>query len=491
MSDSRHVAFDLGAESGRTLMGELSDGRLDVQVVNRFPNKPVTVAGHLHWNAFQLFEEMLAGLASCVGDHGAVPDTIGVDTWGVDFTLLDRDGAPIGLPFTYRDDRTRGAVESFSRRIPTERVHRLTGLQILYLNTLYQLESMVRDRAPALEIAKDLLFMPDFFHYLLTGVKKTEYTFATTSQLLNAANRSWEPAMFDALGLPISLMQEIVMPGTVLGELSPVFAKETGVGPVSVVAVATHDTGSAVAAIPAEGDDWAFISSGTWSIMGVPLDAPVTNELTFAGNFSNEGTATGGIRLLKNISALYLVQQCRRAWSAGRPPSYDELTKMAEEAEPFVAVLDPDAPEFANPADMPSAIADYLRKTGQRVPETRGGIVRCALESIALKYRSVLEQLRSLTAHPIRKVHIVGGGTQNRLLCELAADAMGLPVLAGPLEATAIGNILMQAKAAGRIASHDEIRAVVRRSFSVERYEPEAPERWQSAYERFRELEAR
>lgn len=348
---------------------------------------------------------------------------------------------------------------------------------------------MVRDRAPALEIAKDLLFMPDFFHYLFTGVKKTEYSFATTSQLYNPVSRRWDEEIFQALGVPMSLMQEIVMPGTVLGSLLPGVAKETGAGSVSVVAVATHDTGSAVAAVPAEGDDWAFISSGTWSIMGVPVDAPITNAVTLKGNFSNEGTATGRIRLLKNISALWLVQQCRRAWSTAKPIGYDELMKPAAEAEPFVAVLDPDAPEFVNPDDMPTAMRDYFRKTGQPIPETAGGLIRCALESIALKYRSVLEQLRLLSARPIRKIHIVGGGTQNKLLCQFTADAMNLPVLAGPLEATAIGNILIQAKAAGGLGSHDEIRSVVRRSFSVDGYEPRDPDAWAPAYERFKELE--
>lgn len=491
MNHSRHVAFDLGAESGRTLLGELYDGHVNVRVINRFPNKMVPAAGHLHWNVFQLFEEMKSGLTSCVREHALQPDTVGVDTWGVDFALLDRQGGLIGLPVSYRDDRTQGAVESFLRKIPRERLHGLTGLQIMFVNTVYQLEAMVRDKSPSLEIAKDLLFMPDFFHFLLTGIKKTEFTFATTSQLYNPVTREWEPEVFEKLGLTKSLMQEIVMPGTILGNVTDEVANETGLGHVPVVAVATHDTGSAVAAVPAEGDDWAFISSGTWSIIGVPVDAPVTNERTLKGNFSNEGTADGGFRLLRNVSALWLVQQCRKAWSVGRPVSYDELTQAAAEAEPFVAVLDPDAPEFANPGHMPSAMRDYFRKTGQRVPETDGGLVRAALESIALKYRSVLGQLGEISPKPIRKVHVMGGGTQNKLLCKFAADAIELPVLAGPLEATAIGNLLVQAKAIGRIESFSEIRDVVRRSFAIEKYEPKDSALWRSAYERFKELEGK
>jgi rhamnulokinase len=489
MDHSRHVAFDLGAESGRTLVGELSEGRLVVRVINRFPNKMISASGHLHWNVFQLFEEMKSGLAACVREHALQPDTIGLDTWGVDFALLDRQGGLIGLPVSYRDDRTQGAVESFLQKIPRERLHGLTGLQVMFVNTVYQLEAMVRDKAPALEIAKDLLFMPDFFHYLLTGVKKTEFTFATTSQLYNPVTREWDAELFAALGLPRTLMQQIVMPGTVLGTVTDEVAHETALAHVPVVAVATHDTGSAVAAVPAEGDDWAFISSGTWSIMGVPVEAPVMNAGTLKGNFSNEGTADGGFRLLKNISALWLVQQCRKAWSIDKPVGYDELTQAAAEAEPFVAVLDPDAPEFANPGHMPTAMRDYFRQTGQRVPETDGGLVRAALESIALKYRSVLGQLADISPKPIRKVHVMGGGTQNRVLCQFAADAMELPVLAGPLEATAIGNLLVQAKAVGRLEGFSEIRDVVRRSFAVERYEPQDPGKWRSAYDRFKELE--
>lgn len=488
MGKSSHIAFDLGAESGRTLLGTLEDGKLSVREVNRFPNKMIQVSGHLHWNAFELFEQMKAGMAKCAGEG---VQSVGVDTWGVDFALLDRQGNVLGLPFSYRDHRTDGAVDSFLAKIPRERLHALTGLQILWVNTVYQLESMVRDKSPLLEIAADLLFMPDFFHYLMTGLKKTEYTFATTSQLYDPNRRSWCSEVFEALGLPISLMQEIVPTATVLGPLLGHVGKETGLGDIPVVAVATHDTGSAVAAVPATGDDWAFISSGTWSIVGVLTDKPVTNEVTLAGNFSNEGASGGNIRLLKNINALWLLQQCRRSWSPDGSLTYDEIREMAESAPALTAFVDPDHAGFANPDDMPSAICAFCRATGQKVPETRAQIARVVMESIALKYRSVVDKLRVLHGKPINKVHVMGGGARNGLLNQFAADAIGLPVLAGPLEATAIGNLLLQAKALGHVDSDDQIREVVRNSFEVETYEPSGLPEWEEAYQRFAEIEGK
>lgn len=488
MGKSSHIAFDLGAESGRTLLGTLEDGKLTVREINRFPNKMVRVSGHLHWNAFELFEQMKAGMAKCAGEN---IKSVGVDTWGVDFALLDKQGNVLGLPFSYRDSRTDGAVDSFLSKVPREKVHALTGLQILWVNTVYQLEAMVRDRSPLLEIASDLLFMPDFFHYLMTGVKKTEFSFATTSQLYDPNARGWCPEVFQALGLPMSLMQEIVPPSTVIGPLMAEIAKETGIGEIPVVAVATHDTGSAVAAVPATGDDWAFISSGTWSIVGVLINKPVANEMTLAGNFSNEGASGGNIRLLKNINALWLLQQCRRSWSPDGTLSYDEIREMAESAPALTAFVDPDYAGFANPTDMPVAICEFCRSTGQKVPSTKAEIARVVMESIALKYRSVVDKLRILHGKPINRVHVMGGGTKNELLNQFAADAMGLPVLTGPLEATAIGNLLLQAKALGYVKSDEEIREVVRSSFEVKTYQPSGSAEWAKAYEGFKEIEGK
>ncbi len=488
MGKSSHIAFDLGAESGRTLLGTLEDGKLSVREVNRFPNKMIQVSGHLHWNAFELFEHMKAGMAKCAGED---VKSVGVDTWGVDFALLDKQGNVLGLPFSYRDHRTDGAVDSFLTKIQREKLHVLTGLQILWVNTVYQLEAMVRDKSPLLQIASDLLFMPDFFHYLMTGIKKTEFSFATTSQLYNPNTRAWCPEVFEALGLPVSLMQEIIPPSTVVGPLLGHVAKETGLGEIPVVAVATHDTGSAVAAVPATGDDWAFISSGTWSIVGVLTDKPVTNEISLAGNFSNEGASGGNIRLLKNINALWLLQQCRRSWSPDGSLSYDEIRAMAELATGLTAFVDPDFAGFANPADMPTAICEFCRSTGQKVPSTKSEIARVVMESIALKYRSVVDKLRVMHGKPINRVHVMGGGTRNELLNQFAADAMGLPVLTGPLEATAIGNLLLQAKALGYVKSDEEIREVVRNSFEVKTYEPSGSAEWARAYERFKEIEGK
>jgi len=486
MGESSHIAFDLGAESGRCLLGKVKDGCLSVREISRFPNKMILVSGHLHWNVFELFEQMTKGMASCQGEG---VESVGVDTWGVDFALLDRQGNVLGLPFSYRDHRTDGAVESFLTKIPCERLHSLTGLQILWVNTVFQLEAMVRDRSPLLEIASDLLFMPDFFHYLMTGVKKTEFSFATTSQLYNPHTRQWCSEVFEALGLPISLMQEIVPTASVLGRLQGHVSKETGLGDIPVVAVATHDTASAVAAVPAAGDDWAFISSGTWSIVGVLTEKPITNKMTLSGNFSNEGASGGNIRLLKNINALWLLQQCRRSWSPDGSLTYEEIRSLAESAPALRCFVDPDFPGFANPDDMPSAIVDFCRQTSQPAPSTRGEIARCVMESIALKYRAVIDKLRVLHGKPINRVHVVGGGARNELLNQFAADAIGLPILAGPLEATAIGNLLLQAKALGGVASDEDIRQVVMNSFQVAKYEPSGSASWEKAYERFKEIE--
>jgi rhamnulokinase len=488
MGESRHIAFDLGAESGRTLLGKLNDGCVEVREINRFPNKMIRVAGHLHWNAFQLFEDMKAGMSAC---SDVKIDSVGVDTWGVDFALLDQQGEILGLPFSYRDNRAEGAVESFTKKMPREKLHGLTGLQILWVNTVYQLEAMTRDKSPLLEIATDLLFMPDLFHYLMTGIRKSEFSFATTSQLYNPFKHEWAAEVFETLGISTNLMQELVMPGTVIGPMLEEIGQETGLGRVPVVAVATHDTASAVAAIPAVGDDWAFISSGTWSIVGVLTDKPFVNETTLKGNFSNEGASEGNIRLLKNINALWMLQQCRKAWSGKTPISYDEITAMARDAEPFKAFVDPDCPEFANPPSMPEALCKFCERTGQKAPENNAAIARMVMESIALKYRSVIEKLRTMREQPINRIHIIGGGTKNELLNQFAANAVGVPVLTGPLEATAIGNLLLQAKAMGQLSSHDQIREVVRNSFVVKQYDPQGSPAWQTAYERFKEIEGK
>jgi len=482
------LAFDLGAESGRAYLGSLHGHRLEVRELSRFPNTMVNLGGHLHWNIAQLFQEVKNALAACAAEVTPRPASLAVDTWGVDFGLLASDGSLLGLPYAYRDGRTEGAMEELFCRIPRPRVYELTGVQFIRVNTLFQLMAMVRDQSPLLKIASDLLLMPDLFSYLLCGERRTEFTIATTSQLYNPTKRDWEDELFLALGLSPDLMQEIVPPGTVLGLLRGDIARETGISGVPVVATASHDTAAAVAAVPAEGDDWAYVSSGTWSLMGVESPQPIISDQTRDFNFTNEGGVEGTFRVLTNIMGLWLLQRCRAAWAADRQSTYQDLIQAASSAPPFKAVIEPDHADFLNPPDMPAAIQAFCRRTNQPIPETIGELSRCILESLALKYHMVLDQARLIYPRPINRIHVVGGGSRNELLCQFAANATGLPVIAGPAEAAAVGNLLVQALALRHIASLREIRDIVRLSFAVGRYEPQEPQPWHSAYDRFREL---
>jgi rhamnulokinase len=482
------LAFDIGASSGRGVLGELRDDALRIREVCRFPNGMIPVRGHLHWNIFNLFEHVKEGLKNCAEESNTRPASVGIDTWGVDFGLLSRDGCILGLPHGYRDSRTDGAMESFFRKIPRERVYELTGIQFLQFNSLFQLEAMVRDGSSLLDVATDLLFMPDLLNYLLSGIKKTEFTFATTSQLYNPIKKSWEEEMLSALGLPLSLMQEIVQPGTIIGETAADISNEVGLEPILLVAVATHDTGSAVAAVPAGGKGWAYISSGTWSLMGIEIEEPIINEQSLQLNFTNEGGVGGTFRFLKNIAGLWLFEECRRIWSKKRNRDYDDLIASAEHAEPFAALIDPDWNGFLSPPHMPEAIRRFCRETRQAVPDSSGSLVRCILESLALKYRFVLEQLRQLSPEPIDRIHIIGGGVRNKLLCQYTANATALPVIAGPVEATAVGNIMVQALSAGCVGSLDEMREVIGRSFEPEKYEPQNAKEWEMAYNKFQSI---
>ncbi|HOW85331.1 MAG TPA: rhamnulokinase family protein [Candidatus Aminicenantes bacterium] len=486
---AQFLAFDFGAESGRAVLGALAGRRLVIHEVRRFANTPLDLAGHIHWNVYALFDEMKAAMRDAAAAIGARPASIGVDTWGVDFGLLAKDGSLLGLPFCYRDGRNAGAMEEYFRLVPRPALYEATGIQFMPFNTLFQIYAMVRERSPLLDAAADLLFMPDLFNYLLTGRKTAEATIASTSQCLDPRTRTWIPGLFQAMGLSKRILQDIVEPGTVLGELAEEVAGATGLRHVPVVATAGHDTAAAVAAVPAEGGRWAYISSGTWSLVGVEEKAPVISERSLEANFTNEGGVGGTIRFLKNVAGLWLVQGCRRAWSADDPVTYDELTRAAAEAAPFAVLVDPDDASFLNPPDMPGAIAAYCRRTKQVPPAAKGAIVRSLLESLALKYRSVIEQLGRILGHPIDRIHVIGGGSRNSLLCQLTADATGLPVVAGPAEATAIGNILVQALAVGRVASPAEIRAVVRESFELQTYDPAGPpDAWDRAAARFRDI---
>jgi len=483
---STYLAFDLGASSGRAILGTLEGGRLRAEELHRFPNEMVDLNGRLCWNVVSLFEEVKAGLrASARAGHR--PASMGIATWGVDFGLLDRSGELAGLPVAYRDARTAGAMEAVWQLVPRARIYELTGCQFLSLNTLYQLYSLVRDNAPVLAIAADLLFMPDLLGYFLTGRKYTEYTIASTSQMLNARTRAWEPELFAPLRVPQEIMQAPVAPGTRIGPLRETVAQEVE-GHLELIATASHDTAAAVAAVPASGNDWAYISSGTWSLMGVESEQPVLTPQALELNITNEG-GVSGFRVLKNIAGMWLLEQCRRGWGAGH--EYADLLAAAADAPAFRSFVYPDAPVFNTPPDMSQAIAGFCRGTAQPAPGTPPQFVRAILESLALRYRMVLEELRLICPHPINRLHIIGGGARNRLLCQFAADATGLPVIAGPAEATAVGNLLVQAMASGELASAAAMRAVVADSFTLEHYEPRTTVDWDRAYDRFREVTSR
>jgi rhamnulokinase len=467
---SNYLAVDLGAETGRVMLGSLSAGRLSLDELHRFPNQPVQLPSGLYWDAFRLFHEIVEGL--CVaGKRQLAPDGIGVDTWGVDFGLLGAGGGLVDCPRHYRDERTNGIPERLFTEVPRSEVFDYTGIQIMALNSLYQLYAMRLADAPALTVAERLLFMPDLLSYWLTGVQRAEVTIASTSQFYNPKTRHFATDLLERLGIPAKILPELIEPGERLGTLLPHLAQSTGLGPVPVYATAAHDTASAVAAVPAQGDDWCYISSGTWSLMGVELPHPVIDDRTFRLNFTNEAGFGGRTRLLKNIAGLWLLQECRRAWIAqGETFTYQELVAMAEESGPAAGLINPD--DFLQPGDMPTRITEWCRSHRVPPPATKGETCRLILESLAHRYHQVLQGLESIAGHKINTIHIVGGGSRNRLLNQLVASATGRIVIAGPVEATAAGNVLVQAIGAGEIASLDEARDVVRRSFEIEIVEP-------------------
>jgi rhamnulokinase len=482
------LAFDLGAESGRAVLGTFDGRRLELDVVHRFPNGPVRTLETLHWDVLRLYGEMKAALRRCAAERGGV-DAVGVDTWGVDFALLGRGGTLLGNPRHYRDPHTETIMDEAFRRVPRRDIFRQTGIQFMRFNTLFQLLAMQRDGSPLLDVAETLLFMPDLFHYFFTGIKVNEFTNATTSQMYDPAAKAWAYALVRQFGLPAEVLGTVIPPGTVLGPLRQAVAEDTGVNPVPVIAPASHDTGAAVAAVPARGESWAYLSSGTWSLLGAELPGPLINDQALAANFTNEGGVGGTIRLLKNIMGLWLVQECRRAWErAGTSYGYDELTRLAAAAPPFVSLVDPDDASFILPPNMPAALAEFCRRTGQPAPAEPGAVVRCALESLALRYRWVLSRLEELVGQRLDVIHVVGGGSQNELLCRFTANACDRVVLAGPIEATAIGNVLVQALGLGLLGSLADAREVVRRSFELRTYDPGDRRGWDEAHERFTRL---
>ncbi|HEX9189085.1 MAG TPA: rhamnulokinase family protein, partial [Vicinamibacteria bacterium] len=438
------LAADLGAESGRVMVGRFDGGRLLLTEAHRFDSRPVRLPGGLHTDVLRIFAEIQQGLGAAApgGEIGGV----GVDTWGVDFALLDGDGLLLGNPYHYRDAIGGSVMESTFARVPRAEVFGATGIQLLEINTLFQLRRLQERGSAALGAARRLLMMPDLFSFWLSGRAANEYTIATTSQCLDVASGRWATGLLERLSLPTGIFGEIVPPGTVLGDLLPHVAEEAGLPPRPVIAVGGHDTALAVAAVPAASEGFAYLSSGTWSLLGAEIPRPFVGEASRAANFTNEGGVGGTIRFLKNLCGLWLVQESRRHWGRlGEALSYDRLAEMAEAAPAFRSLVDVDDPAFAPPGDMPARIQASCRRTGQPVPETKGEIVRAALDSLALKYRFVLEQADALAGRRLAPLHIVGGGSRNGLLCQLAADATGRLVTAGPAEATAAGNVLMQA----------------------------------------------
>ncbi len=474
------LAVDLGAESGRVVRGRFGDDRLRLSEVARFPTGMSRIRGHLRWDLNRILGDLGTALRRA-GGEGPV-ESLGVDTWGVDFGLLDNAQKLVDLPVAYRDERTDGVMEGFFERIPRSTIYERTGVQFLPFNTLYQLASMAQVGDPALDRARHLLLMPDLVHHHLTGECTTEITNATTTQCFDPRKGAWDHGLLEAAGVSPSLMQDVVEPGSVVGTLRPVLGQATGLGTVAVVAPATHDTASAVAAVPAAGEEWAFISSGTWSLMGVETPAPVISEPAMRFNFTNEGGIAGTNRFLKNITGLWLFQRLRDELAP--EADYGDLAARASSATPLMSLIHPDDPRFLNPESMANAIADFCAQTGQPVPTTTEAFLRCALESLALRYRAVLGEIQEVVGRPLSTIHVVGGGSRNRFLSQMTADATGRPVVAGPVEATAAGNLLAQGMSLGILNSHGEGRELVKRSFPVEVFEPGENGPWDEAWER-------
>jgi rhamnulokinase len=486
--EATFLAIDLGAESGRALLGRFDGEQVTLEEIHRFPNEPVQLVDGLYWDLLSIFRDVKRGLAKAkpaAAEAGRL-ESVGVDSWAVDFALLDREGALVSNPLNHRDPRTEGMVEKAFERVPKEEIYETTGIQFIRINTLYQLLAM--QSSPLLEAAESLLLIPDLINYWLTGEKACELTNATTTQLYGLKAGGWAQDLLQRMSLPVDVFPKIVPPATELGPLLSEVAEEVGLGAqLPVVAVASHDTASAVVAVPAEGESFAYVSSGTWSLVGVETPQPVVTREAMDANFTNEGGFGGRTRFLKNVMGLWLLQECRRVWAQeGLEYSYEELTRLAEEVPTSGPLVDPDHPSFLAPGDMPSRIRRLCEATDQRPPEESGQVARCIFESLALKYQWVVAQAGEIAGQNVEAVHVVGGGSQNSLLCQLTADATRLPVLAGPVEATALGNVMVQAYARGYVGSLEEIRAVVRRSTDINRYTPGADaDEWDELREKF------
>ena len=482
------IACDLGAESGRVMLGTLEERRLTLEEIHRFPNITIRLGSSIRWDILRTFDELKKGLVK-IAQRGIAPASLSVDSWGVDYVWSGLGQEMLAPAYIYRDPRTDATFAKALATVGREKIFSETGLQFMSLNTLYQLMADMETSPELVRQADGFLGIADFLNFLFSGVRKAEESLASTTQVYNPVSRTWSQELISAFGFPESAFPEIVPSGTVLGPLTEEVAQETGLSGTRVVATCSHDTGAAVAAVPAIGDDWAFLSSGTWSLIGVELPKPLINEATRQANFTNEGGFGGTTRFLKNIVGLWILQECRRDWERqGEECDYGELNRLAAEATPLRTLLDPDDARFLKPGDMLSKIESFARETAQPVPSTPGEFTRAILESLALLYRHTLANIEELSGRSIRKLHIVGGGSQSALLNQFAANATGRPVFAGPVEATAIGNILIQAIAGGQLASLAELRETVKASFPIVPFQPSGHPAWSEAFDRFEKI---
>ncbi len=481
----RVLAFDFGASSGRAILGKFDGKKIELEEVHRFTNDPVTVNGTVFWDILRLFHEVKQGILKAKQAGGF--DCIGVDTWGVDFGLIDKNGYLLENPVHYRDKRTDGMIELACQKMDRDKIYDITGIQFIYFNTLFQLLSLRENRPELLERADKLLFMPDLFNYLLTGNMAAEYSIATTSQLVDLAAHEWSDEIFEKMRFPKDLVCPLVKPGTVVGKLSAALCEELGVPAVDVIAVCGHDTQSAVTAVPTDAKDFAFISCGTWSLFGTELETPILNDKARALNVTNEGGYDYSTAFLKNICGLWLIQESRRQWMReGKEYSYAQLEEMALQCEPFKCFIDPDADDFAPMGNMPERIREFCRRTGQYVPQTVGETVRCIYESLALKYRHIFRGIEDCTGKQYPHINVVGGGTKDKLLCRMTADSCNTTVYAGPIEATVLGNIAVQLLSCGEISSIAEARKIIADGENLLCYQPENAAAWDAAYEEFK-----
>ncbi len=486
----KFLAFDFGASSGRAMLAKFDGKKITLEEKHRFSNDPVTMNGGFYWDVMRLFHEIKQGILACANSGDKDIDCIGIDTWGVDYGLLDKNDKLLSNPYHYRDTRTDGMYDEAFKRVPKEEIFNSTGIAFNWFNTLFQLLSAKLSGDVALENTKTLLFMPDLLNFLLTGEKRCEYTIASTSQMFDSRTHTWATDLLKKLDLPTDIFAPMIYPGEQVGVLLPEIAEELGVRQIPVIAAASHDTGSAVASVPVvDNEDFIYISSGTWSLMGVELKEPNVTPDALKYNFTNEGGVNKTIRFLKNIMGLWLIQESRRQWKReGEELSFNDLEQQANAAKPFESFIDPDYPAFQTPGNMPKRIREFCKKTGQKVPETKGEIIRCIAQSLAFKYRETVEGMEDVTGNKYSVINIVGGGIKDKMICQFTANATKRTVWAGPVEATSIGNVVVQGIGLGAIKDIKEGRQIVKNSFDISTYEPQDSDAWDKAYENWKEI---